>query len=172
MQRINFFHENVKGLTFEKIAKISGGLVCLLALIVGIQHYRVYRYNQSLEIIQAKIQAINAEQGIQAKNLQAGANPVENVTLAMTGEPGWPEVLDVVSESISEGIWLTDVHGESKDGGEIVLKGTAYQARLVPGFLDRLRSRNVFSRVDTNEISFKAMDAPLEFNIKARTRGR
>lgn len=174
--RINFFKEQKKGLSYRKMIILSGVLLGSLLLLISLQYYRAWAAENRLAELEGQIDLIKAAQGI--KENKGGTaqqlNPVEMVIVSLVNEPPWAEMLDVMSKSITEGIWLQQVTGDSKDGGLITIEGTAYQARLVPGFLDRLRSFNVFSKVSliSSEAASKEIDAPLKFKVQAKPKAR
>lgn len=175
--RINFFKEQKKGLSYQKMMLLSIVLLSLLVLMIGVQYFRAWAAERNLMELEGQIDLIKAAQGIRegkGSDGKAQLNPVEMVIVNLVNEPPWAAMLDVMSKSISEGIWLEQVTGDSKDGGLITIEGTAYQARLVPGFLDRLRSFNVFSKVSllSSEAVSKEIDAPLKFKVQAKPKAR
>ncbi len=175
--RINFLKEQKKGLSYQKMLILTGVLIGALFLLIGVQYYRAWAAENRLEELEGQIDLIKAAQGIKdgkGGGDKAQLSPVEMVIVSLVNEPPWAEMLEVMSKSISEGIWLEQVSGESKEGGLITIEGTAYQARLVPGFLDRLRSFNVFSKVSllSSEAVSKEIDAPLKFKVQAKPKVR
>lgn len=174
--RINFLKEQKKGLSYQKMIILSGVLLGALLLLIGVQYYRAWAAENRLAELEGQIDLIKAAQGIKEGKGgdKAQLNPIEMVIVSLVNEPPWAEMLDVISKSISEGIWLAQVMGETKEGGLITIEGTAYQARLVPGFLDRLRSFNVFSKVSllSSEAVSKEIDAPLKFRLQAKPKVR
>lgn len=178
--RINFFKEQRKGLSYQKMMMLSFVLVGIFMLLIGVQYVRASMATSRLADLEGQIDLIKAAQGIRENGGKVGKDgapllsPVEMVIVSLVNEPPWAEMLDVLSRSISEGIWLERVSADSKEGGMIVIEGTAYQARLVPGFLDRLRSFNLFSKVSlmSSEASSKEIDAPLKFKVQAKSKVR
>ncbi len=174
--RVNFLKEDKKGLSYQKMITFSIILVGLLILMIGVQFIRAKSAQDRLLELEAQIDLIKAAQGFKesGKEGEAKLSPVEMVIVALVNEPPWAEMLQVMAKSITDGIWLENVSGNSKDGGLITIEGTAYQARLVPGFIDRLRSYNVFSKVVllSSEASSKETDAALKFKIQAKPKPR
>lgn len=175
--RINFLKEQKKGLSYRKMITLTAVLVGAFLLLISVQYYRAWTAENRLAELEGQIDLIKAAQGIKegkGGNAQQQLNPIEMVIVSLVNEPPWAEMFDVMSKSVSEGIWLQQVIGDSKDGGLITIEGTAYQARLVPGFLDRLRSYNVFSKVSlmSSEASSKEIDAPLKFKVQAKPKSR
>ncbi|GEM_PF-3030737 len=174
--RINFLKEQKKGLSYQKMLMLTSFLLGVLLLLIGLQYYRAYAASARLAELEGQIDLIKAAQGISqnGKDSKSQLNPVEMVIVSLVNEPPWSEMLEVMSKSLSEGIWLEQVMGETKEGGLITIVGTAYQARLVPGFLDRLRSHNVFSKVSllSSEAASKEVDAPLKFKVQAKPKAR
>ncbi len=174
--RVNFLKEDKKGLSYQKMITFSIILVGLLILMIGIQFIRAKSAQDRLLELEAQIELIKAAQGYKesGKEGEAKLSPVEMVIVALVNEPPWADMLQVMAKSITDGIWLENVSGNSKDGGMITIEGTAYQARLVPGFIDRLRSYNIFSKVVllSSEASSKESDAALKFKIQAKPKPR
>ncbi len=173
IQRINLFHERVKGLTYKRMGLISLAAFVGLTALIFLQTYRVSHAKSLLVALASEADEIKNNQGIGTKDLPSTpVNPIETITISMMTEPMWSDVLEVVSKALSDGIWLGEITGDSKEGGQVTLQGTAYQGRVVPGFADRLRSYNVFSRVNilASEASSNEPDAPLGFKVQAKTK--
>jgi len=174
--RVNFLKEDKKGLSYQKMITFSIILVGLLITMIAVQFIRAKSAQDRLLELEAQIELIKAAQGYKesGKEGEAKLSPVEMVIVALVNEPPWADMLQVMAKSITEGIWLENVSGNSKDGGMITIEGTAYQARLVPGFIDRLRSYNIFSKVVllSSEASSKESDAALKFKIQAKPKPR
>jgi len=173
--RINFLKEQKKGLSYQKMTILSAILLGSFFLLITFQYYRAWAAENRLAELEGQIDLIKAAQGIKENNTgNVDLSPVEMVIVSLVNEPPWGQMLDIMSKSISEGIWLEKVMGDTKDGGLITIEGTAYQARLVPGFLDRLRSYNLFSKVSllSSEASSKEVDAALKFRVQAKPKAR
>jgi len=173
MDRINFFKEKSKGMTYQRMAQISALLLGLFLAFLSVQSFRTRQVKLNMETLVAEIDRVKASQGLGGSG-GGQLSPVDTVIVSMVSEPNWPEVLRVISQSVPEGIWLESIVGESSaEGGKTSLEGVAYQTRLLPGFLDLLRAHNVFSKVHlfSSEASSKEVDAPLRFKIQTKTRG-
>ncbi len=173
-QRINFLEEQGEGLTYQQLALIAFGILILVFSFWGVEKLRLNLAQNKLITLQSEIEKIKNTQGIKPQEKE-DINPIETVFQSMVKEPQWPEVLRVISRSVDRSIWLEKIHGETTaEGGQISLEGIAYQARRVPGFLDRLRSYDVFSRIDliSSETNGKDIDAPLHFKVLAKTKKR
>ena len=169
--RINFFKEQKKGISYQKLLVLSAVLLGSFLLLIAFQYFRAWMEENRLAELEGQIDLIKVAQGIKEnKGGKVDLSPVEMVIVSLVNEPPWAEMLDVMSKSTSEGIWLERVSGDAKDGGLITIEGTAYQARLVPGFLDRLRSYNLFSKVSllSSEAASKEMDSALKFKVQAK----
>ncbi len=174
MTRINFFQEQVRGFSYQKMILLSVSIILFFSMIVFFQYFRLRSASEDLIDLESQIDLIKVAQGLSTKGSEVQLNPVEQVAVAMISEPAWSDMLRVISKSLSEGIWLEAIHGDSSEGGLLTIQGTAYQARLVPGFLDRLRSYNVFSNVLllSSEATLKEVDAPLKFKVQAKPRSK
>lgn len=178
IRRVNFFgkqREETPGISYRKMAILSAVLLGLLLLLVANQKIRLKMAQKELALVEGEIGWMKTSQGIGEKDAKTSLSPVETVIISMVSEPAWPEMLRVIPKSLSDGIWLEKIHGEiGPEGGKTVLEGTAYQARLVPGFLDRLRSFNAFSKLNliSSEAATKEAEAPLKFKLQAKNRER
>lgn len=172
--RINFFRKNGSEFTFRKMGMISAGLLVFFLLANLLQAYRVHASSADLAKLESTLHDLKAAEGLEDPKSGETHNPVETVLISLLAEPPWPEVMRVIPRSLPEGIWVENIQGETVGGGKMVLEGTAYQARLVPGFIDRLRSYDVFSKVNlvSSETVSKELDSPLRFKIQANPKNK
>lgn len=188
IQRINFLRERTVGLSYKKMAQVTLGVFALVGLLALMQNLRL-RYHQSrLEHIEARIVELKSS-GKGASLSELG--PIQAISAVLAKQVPWAEVLDAISRSVDDGIWLESLHGEvkeaekddkkdkedskedEKEGVFLSIHGTAYQAGLVPSMLNRIRSFDIFSEV--NLISTEStgnVDAPFKFLIKAQIKGQ
>ncbi len=174
-QRMNFFQEGTKGLTYRRMAQGSIALFLVFLAIYGTQKIRLRLAVAEAARLEAEVLALKKSLGLEKGSSGPGLDPVEVVHSQLVNEPAWAEVLRTVDASLLEGVWLKNVQWESqKDSGQMTLEGTAFQARLIPGFIDRLRSQEVFTRVHllSSETNAKDPAAPLAFKIQAVPKGR
>jgi Tfp pilus assembly protein PilN len=173
--RANFFREPVRGLSYKKMGEISMLLLGLFLALVIFQYWRTSHARQLFSELKNQIERIQKNQGLASVKGAPSLSPVEFVSSALASEPSWPELLRVITRSLPDGIWLDEMRGEfGSEGGEITLQGTTHQARLLPGFLDRLRSYNTFTKVDllSSESPQDGGNAALQFKIQAHTKVR
>ncbi|MBF0491166.1 MAG: hypothetical protein HQM15_00105 [Deltaproteobacteria bacterium] len=188
--RVNFFKEDNSALSYEKMVWVSVLFLVIFVLFYVVQSQRAQNFSQELSDLSLQIEGIKKTQGI-----NVGGNslsPVETVTLIMLNEPDWSDAMRAISGSLSESIWLENIQAstsasasaktavDNKNGAkpavtavvasaapEILIEGTTYQSRLLPGFADRLRSFNAFSQVNLKSggATSKELNAPQKFKI-------
>ena len=92
-----------------------------------------------------------------------------NLRRLMIGQPSWPQILYVISRSLPENIWLTELIQTPKDKEMMIaIQGYSLNQTVdIAEFMENLNNSSLFKQIALSEISKRVIDTTeaMEFKL-------
>ncbi|MCB1213980.1 MAG: PilN domain-containing protein [Deltaproteobacteria bacterium] len=168
MKRINFFGKRERGFNYGHMLMLVGGILFFLISFTAFQKYSLNQDQKALTKSENQLKHFKKQLGSDSSGVKAES--ILKVSGELFRQPNWPGVLSSISHSLEGGVWLESLKAENQeDKKEIYLQGVAYQTRLVPEVLKRLRLQSNLHEVKLNSTELSGnVSAPFRFKIEAK----